>query len=108
MCACDAGGDSPERNRFFSQQQARLTQLLQLTHKMAQVESNSDPKFSKGGGSAKKSSGKPSRDSLDAMIKQLKALVPNTLQEDSLERVLEKNNYDINNSVDYIYAGVIA
>lgn len=71
---------------------------------MAQVASNSDPKFSKGGGNAKKQQGKPTRESLDDMIKQLKTILPH-MQEEVLERVLEKNNFDIPKSVDYIMEG---
>ena len=75
---------------------------------MAQVASNSDPKLSKGGGGAKKqqgSQGKPARQEIDKRIKQVKEIVGSTYDDDSLERVLEKNNYDTNNSVEYLLTG---
>jgi hypothetical protein len=75
---------------------------------MAQVESNSEPKLSKGGGgSAKKqqsAQGRPSRQEIDSMIKQLRELSAISDAE-SLERVLEKTNYDVNNAMNFILEG---
>jgi hypothetical protein len=73
---------------------------------MAQVESNSDPK-SKGGGAKKQQGlqGKPARLEIEKRIKQVKELVGTQYDDDSIERVLDKNNYDTNNSVDYIFQG---
>lgn len=75
---------------------------------MAQVASNSDPQTSKGGGGAKKQTGsqvKPARSEIDKKIKQVKELVGPDYDDGSIERVLEKNNYDTNNAADYILGG---
>lgn len=74
---------------------------------MAQVASNSDPKISKGGGGGakKQTQGKPARAEIDKRIKELKEVVGTIYDDDSLERVLEKNDYDTNISAEYILTG---
>eukprot|EP00026_Physarum_polycephalum_P005497 Phypoly_transcript_05532.p1 GENE.Phypoly_transcript_05532~~Phypoly_transcript_05532.p1 ORF type:complete len:535 (+),score=69.77 Phypoly_transcript_05532:199-1803(+) len=72
------------------------------------IEQLQKEKTSKGGGGAKKQQGpqgKPARPEIEKMIKTVKELVGAKYDDDSIERVLEKNNYDTNNSVDYIFLG---